>query len=106
MKKSGTRPLGSRSAPAASAEAVIAPQRHEIAVEVGAEGLHLAPEAASQLERQLLVDRLGLAVDQTATGRVENARANPAGGERLHRAAHGLGDRAATRSHRPDHPSQ
>src|ERR1700729_764747 len=55
MKKSGTR---------GSVEAVIAPERRKVAVEMLAERHHLALEAAPDLPHQLLVGRRHVAEDQ------------------------------------------
>src|SRR5437773_7463142 len=63
MKKSGTRPRTAGGVAVCSVEAVIAPERDEVALQVLADRLHLGLEAPAQLEHELLVHRLRLAVD-------------------------------------------
>src|ERR1700704_2846870 len=69
MKKSGTRCSGALTVVAASAEALIAPQLHHVAIEVIAQRGDLRREARAQLCHQPLVHRqrlseLGAALDR------------------------------------------
>src|ERR1700710_548244 len=78
MKKSGTRPGGRGvGGTSRSVKSVIAPQAHQVAVEVLAERDHLVLVAAAQLTHQLLIGRLWLAEDEIALHGVERPAAWP-----------------------------
>src|SRR3954453_11110878 len=88
MKKSGILVALPRAAAGASVDAVIAPEAHQVPVEVIAHGLNLALETATQLEHQLWVggSRRHLL---RATHLGERAVTQPARGERLDRRLRG-----------------
>src|ERR1700722_50642 len=97
MKKSGTTlpavgaagPADSaRSGRSRSAEAVIAPECHQIAPQMLADRRHLVTEATTQSHHDLLVGRVGLAEDQTALNPVQSTASRPIGCHSLDRLLH------------------
>src|SRR5271156_5177962 len=75
-----------------SVEAVIAPQLHQVPVEVLAHGFDLSPEARAQLSHQLLVRRRGPGEDQLALDRVEGGPARCRRRDRLDASLDRSGD--------------
>src|SRR5579871_5438516 len=113
MKKSGTRaPTGTASTDD-SVELVIAPEAHEVAVEVLARGEHLSLEAAAQLEHQLGVGLRRLGGHDVPPGGMERSVAKGLWRQRLDQGARRGGERVlaehdrvervvgAMRAHRP-----
>src|ERR1700730_10396669 len=98
MKKSGTRRCEAGTGASGSAEAVIAPQRHEVTVQVLAERDYLVRKAPPKRERERVVRRGRLAMDEAPLRESERASAGIARRDRLQRRLGG--PRRATASHR------
>src|SRR5438132_983684 len=95
MKKSGMRAAVALPSPAPSDDAVIAPQRHEVAREVLAQRDDLALEARAQLLHERLVRWRGLAPHRAPHTAVVGSAAQSARAQRLARRARGAQHRPA-----------
>src|SRR3977135_2619423 len=91
MKKSGALSCeGVCAATCGSADAVIAPKRHQVATQILAQRHDLALEATAQLEHQLLVGCIGLAPQDAATEQPKRIAAQLLRRERLDPGLGGL----------------
>src|SRR4029077_18382229 len=96
MKKSGILCSDARRGSRASADAVIAPQRDEIPIEVLAQKKDLTLEAAPQLDREAFIGRRRSAVQDALLSELQRGTPELFRREGLQRRLRGSRQRAAT----------
>src|SRR6476660_4873393 len=77
MKKSGNRVAGWLAPARVSAEIIVTPEAHEVAVQVLAETHDLGLEAAAQGQHELLVHGLGIRIQQALLRGADQMMAQP-----------------------------
>src|ERR1700730_4459010 len=100
MKKSGSLLTVAAEASCRSADAVIAPERDEIAPEILAQRFDLALVAPAQLEHELVVWRMGIAVEHPIARRDERAASKTPRRQRLHKGVRRRARGSMTHRHR------